>query len=123
MIAVTGYPVIYAIWLSLERYNLELPNAVKFVGFANYGAVLSSPYWWQALWVTVLITVISVARHSGARHDAGHGHAPDAVRQGHGPHGRAHPVRDRDGRRRVRLVLRMDAGPGYLSALSTMPRR
>jgi multiple sugar transport system permease protein len=61
MIAVTGYPVIYAIWLSLERYNLELPNAVKFVGFANYGAVLSSPYWWQALWVTVLITVISVA--------------------------------------------------------------
>jgi multiple sugar transport system permease protein len=61
MIAVTGYPVIYAIWLSLQRYNLELPNAVKFVGFANYAAVLSSPYWWQALWVTVLITVVAVA--------------------------------------------------------------
>lgn len=61
MIAVTAYPVIYAVWLSLQRYNLELPNAVKFVGFANYAAVLSSPYWWQALWVTVLITVVSVA--------------------------------------------------------------
>ena len=61
MIAVTAYPVIYAVWLSLERYNLELPQEVKFVGLANYGAVLSSPYWWQALWVTVLITVISVA--------------------------------------------------------------
>src|SRR3989449_5852145 len=61
MIAVTAYPVGYAVYLSLERYNLELPNAVKFVGFSNYGAVLSSPYWWQALWVTVLITVISVA--------------------------------------------------------------
>ncbi len=61
MVAVTAYPVIYAIWLSLERYNLELPQEVKFVGLANYGAVLSSPYWWQALWVTVLITVISVA--------------------------------------------------------------
>jgi multiple sugar transport system permease protein len=60
MIAVTAYPVGYAIWLSLQRYNLELPNAVKFVGFSNYEAVLSSPYWWQALWVTVLITVISV---------------------------------------------------------------
>jgi multiple sugar transport system permease protein len=60
MIAVTAYPVGYAIWLSLQRYNLELPNAVKFVGFSNYAAVLSSPYWWQALWVTVLITVISV---------------------------------------------------------------
>ena len=61
MIAVTAYPVGYAIWLSLQRYNLELPNAVKFVGFSNYAAVLSSPYWWQALWITVLITVVSVA--------------------------------------------------------------
>jgi multiple sugar transport system permease protein len=61
MIAVTAYPIVYAIWLSLQRYNLELPNAVKFVGFANYGAVLSSPYWWQALWVTLLITVVSVS--------------------------------------------------------------
>jgi multiple sugar transport system permease protein len=61
MLAVTAYPVIYAVWLSLQRYNLELPNAVKFVGFSNYAAVLSSPFWWQALWVTVLITVISVS--------------------------------------------------------------
>ena len=49
MIAVTAYPVVYAIYLSLQRYNLALPQANKFIGFANYGAVLSSPYWWQAL--------------------------------------------------------------------------
>ncbi len=61
MIAVTAYPIAYAIWLSLERYNLELPQQVKFIGLANYAAVLSSPYWWEALWVTVLITVVSVA--------------------------------------------------------------
>ena len=61
MIAVTAYPVGYAIFLSLERYNLELPQATKFIGFANYGAVLSSPYWWHALLVTVIITVFSVA--------------------------------------------------------------
>jgi multiple sugar transport system permease protein len=61
MIAVTAYPVVYAIYLSLERYNLALPQAKKFVGFANYGAVLSSPYWWQALEVTLVITVFSVA--------------------------------------------------------------
>ncbi|HTT53164.1 MAG TPA: sugar ABC transporter permease [Streptosporangiaceae bacterium] len=61
MVAVTAYPVGYAIFLSLERYNLELPQDIKFVGFANYGAVLSSPYWWHALWVTVLITVVSVS--------------------------------------------------------------
>src|SRR5246500_4718609 len=61
MIAVTAYPVGYAIWLSLERYNLEIPQAIKFVGLANYGAVLSSSFWWQALKVTAIITVISVA--------------------------------------------------------------
>jgi len=61
MIAVTAYPVGYAIWLSLERYNLELPQAIKFVGLSNYGAILSSPYWWQALKVTVIITIFSVA--------------------------------------------------------------
>ncbi|MGA2828318.1 MAG: sugar ABC transporter permease [Streptosporangiaceae bacterium] len=61
MLGVTGYPIIYAIWLSLERYNLELPQQVKFIGFANYGAVLSSGYWWTALEVTLIITVFSVA--------------------------------------------------------------
>jgi multiple sugar transport system permease protein len=61
MIAVTAYPVGYAIFLSLERYNLEIPQAIKFVGLANYGAVLSSPYWWHALWVTLVITAVSVS--------------------------------------------------------------
>jgi multiple sugar transport system permease protein len=61
MVGVTGYPIIYALWLSLLRDNLELPNAVKFIGFANYGAVLSSSYWWTALEVTLIITVFSVA--------------------------------------------------------------
>jgi multiple sugar transport system permease protein len=61
MLAVTGYPLIYALYLSLERYNLELPQNIKFIGFSNYGAVLSSPYWWQALKVTAIITVFSVS--------------------------------------------------------------
>jgi multiple sugar transport system permease protein len=61
MIAVTAYPVGYAVWLSLERYNLELPQNIKFVGLSNYGAVLSSPYWWNALKVTLIITVFSVS--------------------------------------------------------------
>jgi multiple sugar transport system permease protein len=61
MVAVTAYPVGYAIYLSLLRDNLETPNLVKFVGLSNYAAVLSSPFWWQALKVTVIITVFSVA--------------------------------------------------------------
>jgi multiple sugar transport system permease protein len=61
MLAVAAYPVIYAVFLSLERYNLEYPQFIKFIGFGNYAAVLSSPYWWHALEVTVIITIFSVS--------------------------------------------------------------
>ena len=61
MIAVTAYPIGYAIYLSFQRYILSAPQLTKFVGFSNYGAVLSSPLWWHALAVTVVITVVSVA--------------------------------------------------------------
>ncbi|MGB6161969.1 MAG: sugar ABC transporter permease [Pseudonocardiaceae bacterium] len=61
ILAVTGYPVGYAIYLSLERFDLRFPQQHGFVGLGNYGAVLSSGYWWQAFTVTVIITVVSVA--------------------------------------------------------------
>ena len=61
MIVVAAFPIIYAIWLSLQRYDLRFPSQAKFIGFTNYQAVLSSPYWWHALWVTLIITVVSVA--------------------------------------------------------------
>src|SRR5690242_21475351 len=61
MVAVAAYPIIYSVWLSLQRYDLRFPDQAKFIGLANYGAVLSSPYWWQALRNTVIITVVSVA--------------------------------------------------------------
>jgi len=61
MLVVAAFPIIYAIWLSLQRYDLRFPAQAKFIGFSNYGAVLSSPYWWHALWVTLIITVVSVA--------------------------------------------------------------
>ncbi len=61
MVAVTAYPIVYAIYLSLQRYILSAPQLNKFVGFSNYGAVLSSPFWWHALIVTIIITAVSVA--------------------------------------------------------------
>lgn len=61
MVAVTAYPIIYAIWLSLQRYDLRFPADRQFAGLSNYGAVLSSGYWWQAFLITVIITVVSVA--------------------------------------------------------------
>ncbi len=61
MIAVTGYPIGYAIYLSLQRYDLRFPAGHRFIGLTNYGTVLSSNLWWQALIVTVVITAVSVA--------------------------------------------------------------
>jgi multiple sugar transport system permease protein len=61
MIAVTAYPIGYAIWLSLQRADLRFPNATKFIGLDNYQTVLSSKLWWQDLSTTVTIMVISVA--------------------------------------------------------------
>ena len=60
MVAVTAYPIGYAIYISLQRYILSAPQLTKFVGFSNYGAILSSPFWWHALLVTIIITVVSV---------------------------------------------------------------
>ncbi|MEV0982561.1 sugar ABC transporter permease [Streptomyces sp. NPDC049915] len=61
MLAVTAYPIGYAVYLSFQRYDLRFPAQAKFVGLSNYGAVLSSSFWWQAFWVTLFITVVSVA--------------------------------------------------------------
>jgi multiple sugar transport system permease protein len=61
MVAVTGYPILYSVWLSLQRSDLKFPDEQKFIGLANYATVLSNQYWWTAFGVTVLITVVTVA--------------------------------------------------------------
>ena len=61
MLAVTAYPIAYAVWLSLQRYNLAAPDDTAFVGLDNYVTILTDRYWWSAFVVTVVITVISVA--------------------------------------------------------------
>jgi multiple sugar transport system permease protein len=60
MLAVTAFPILYAIWLSLQRYDLRNPGDNAFVGLDNYLLVLQSPTWWNAVGATTLITVVSV---------------------------------------------------------------
>src|SRR5919197_1030662 len=50
MVAVTGWPIIYSIWLSLQRFDLRFPAQRDFVGLSNYVVVLGSSYWWEAFW-------------------------------------------------------------------------
>lgn len=61
MVAVTAYPIGYAVWLSLQRNSLAVPNDTAFVGLSNYVTILTDRYWWTALVVTLGITVVSVS--------------------------------------------------------------
>lgn len=61
MLAVTAYPIAYSVWLSLQRYDLRFPDEREFTGLSNYAAVLTNEFWWIAFWVTMIITVVSVA--------------------------------------------------------------
>lgn len=61
MLVVTAYPMLYALWLSLFRYDLRFAEERQFIGFENYVSVLSSETWWQALFNTLIITAGSVS--------------------------------------------------------------
>jgi multiple sugar transport system permease protein len=61
MLLVTAYPIVYAFILSVQDIDLRFPDEGGFVGLDNYAAVLSSDLWWQGVFNTTFITVISVA--------------------------------------------------------------
>jgi len=61
MLVVTAYPMLYAVWLSLFRFDLRFPGERAFVGMENFLSVLGSEAWWQALFNTLVITTGSVA--------------------------------------------------------------
>jgi trehalose/maltose transport system permease protein len=61
MLVVTGYPIGYAIYLSLQKFDLRFPDDKEFVGLSNYVDVLGSSTWWTDVFNTLFITVFSVA--------------------------------------------------------------
>ena len=61
MLLVTAYPILYAFVLSLQRVDLRFPDENEFVGLGNYVDVLTSSLWWQDVFNTLFITVISVS--------------------------------------------------------------
>ena len=60
MLAVTAWPMIQALYLSLFRYRLTSPDDKEFIGLSNYGTVLTDPLFWQDTLNTVLIMVVTV---------------------------------------------------------------
>jgi multiple sugar transport system permease protein len=61
MLAVTAYPIVTTVILSLQRADLRFPSANKFIGLSNYGHVLSSSVWWQDVLHTTIITIVAVS--------------------------------------------------------------
>lgn len=57
---ITGYPVLYSIWLSLHTIDLHYPNSNSFVGLSNYLEVLGNHYWWQSCLITLIISSVSL---------------------------------------------------------------
>ncbi|HOH17299.1 MAG TPA: sugar ABC transporter permease [Rectinema sp.] len=58
--AVVFFPVLNAIAMSFQSYDLRRPSQIRFVGFANYIAVLHDGLFWQALLKTVIWVVAGV---------------------------------------------------------------
>ena len=61
MLAVTAYPIVYAIVLSLQEFDLRFPEDKGFAGLDNYATVLTSGLWWTDVFNTLFVTVISVS--------------------------------------------------------------
>jgi len=61
MLLVTMYPIIQALFDSLFSYRLTAPDDREFIGLQNYWTVLTDGVFWKDLWVTLLITVVTVA--------------------------------------------------------------
>jgi len=60
MVLVTAFPIGYAIWLSVQRYDLRTPALNHFVGLDNYQLILTSGVFWQSTLATAIITLFSV---------------------------------------------------------------
>jgi trehalose/maltose transport system permease protein len=57
VLLVAAWPILYAVWLSLQRI---LPNSTEWVWFNNYTRMFSDPVFYSALSNTFLFTIISV---------------------------------------------------------------
>jgi trehalose/maltose transport system permease protein len=57
---VTLYPILYVLWLSLQRYSL-IAGPSRFVGMDNFARLFGDARFWNALGNTAYFTALSVA--------------------------------------------------------------
>jgi multiple sugar transport system permease protein len=57
---VMGFPLVYAVLISLSSLTLLKPMMQPFIGLKNFVTVMSDPLFWSALWLTVKYSCITV---------------------------------------------------------------
>ncbi len=61
LLLVMGYPLVYAIWLSLHDVQFIFGKMrAEYVGVANFVQVIGSEEFWHSIWVSIRFTVESV---------------------------------------------------------------
>lgn len=60
LLATTTFPIVYLFWNSFHGINLAMPFMNRYVGLANYGAMLNDADFWHALSLTAIYTLSTV---------------------------------------------------------------
>jgi ABC-type sugar transport system permease subunit len=61
LMAVTAFPILYSLWISLFAVNLRRPNRMPFVGLDNYFSILGNASFWESVGRTAFFSVIAVS--------------------------------------------------------------
>jgi multiple sugar transport system permease protein len=57
---VMGFPLVYAVLLSISSFTLLHPKLQPIVGLENFSAVMSDEYFWHSVWLTIKYSSITV---------------------------------------------------------------
>ena len=56
-----GFPLVYALLLSLSSFTLLKPKLQPFVGLENFRSVMAGEYFWNSVWITIKYSAVTVA--------------------------------------------------------------
>jgi multiple sugar transport system permease protein len=58
---VMGFPLVYAVLLSISSFTLLHPKLLPFVGIENFATVMADEYFWNSVWLTIKYASITVS--------------------------------------------------------------
>jgi multiple sugar transport system permease protein len=60
LVLTTTVPLIYLLWMSLQRVDLSMPALSGFAGLDNFARMAGDPRFWSSLWLTLIYTAATV---------------------------------------------------------------